>query len=106
MSDFTKKRLWIWLIAMAIAAAGLVALYRYVEPPTVSVITQKDIRQALIRAGRPTSIAQPPVYVPIEIKRSVRVAIGNLGFERNSENETIQDLVLTRLSGTPGLELV
>ncbi len=78
---------------MVILAIGIYAGYRFVQPPERSEYSQKDLVEGLIRAGRMATNAPPPVYIPIDIKRPVRLAIGSLGFGGNSQNEGIQDLV-------------
>ena len=95
-----------WIVALVILGIGIYAGYRFVQPPDHSEFTQKDLVEGLTRAGRMATNAPPPVYIPIDIKRPVRLAIGSLGFGGNSQNEGIQDLVLAQLTGAPGLELV
>jgi tetratricopeptide (TPR) repeat protein len=106
MSDFSQKRLRVWMVALMILAVGVYAVFRYVQPPERSEFTQKDLAQGLIRAGRAATDAPAPVYLPIDIKRPVRLAIGSLGFGLDNQNESVQDLVLAQLTGAPGLELV
>ena len=78
----------------------------WLEPPQRDKgISQKDIVETLNRLGR-LSANPPPVYVPIDLKRPVRFAIGTLGFGGNEQNGAMQDLLLARLTGAPGLELV
>src|SRR6185312_5906877 len=101
-----KTRLRNWIIALFILSACVYAVYRYLQPPERSEYTKKDLVEGLTRAGRVAAAPPPSVYIPIDIKRPVRLAIGSLGFNRDSENESVQDLVLAQLTGASGLELV
>ena len=87
-------------------AACVAVISLWLEPPQRdNGISQKDIVETLNRLGW-LSTNPAPAYVPIDLKRPVRLAIGTLGFGGNEQNGAIQDLVLARLTGAPGLELV
>jgi hypothetical protein len=99
------------LIACLLAAVGglAVVLFRwYVSSDGSAQITEKDIIKARRKLQGSEPLAQPAqaAPVPVPLSRSVRLAIGSLGFADDSQNRQHADLVTAELTGASGLELV
>ena len=102
-----KKRFVIWTFVLAAFAGLSVFLWQRQQMPIrLNRITDKDIAEAAKKLVGGTELPPPATVTPIDLKRPVRLAIGGLGRGDDEQNRQLEDLVLTDLTGAPGLELV
>lgn len=102
-----KKRSVIWAIALAVFAGIAVYLWQWQHAPTrLGVITDKDMAEAVARLRGGNELPATATVIPIDLKRPMRLAIGGLGGGNDEQNQQLEDLVLTDLTGAPGLEMV
>lgn len=73
----------------------------YGAPPTEQEIAGQIAR---LRPDQAPPSVPPPA--PLDLKKTVRLAIGGLGWHDDAANRDLDDLALADLTGTPGLELV
>src|SRR5580658_6181801 len=104
-----KRRLIILAIAVT-AVIGLAIIYvsRQPTPHPMPPPSEQEIARHMDKLN-PANESQTPTPVPLaplDLKQSVRLAIGGLGWNSNERNQDLDDLVLARLSAVKGFELV
>jgi len=105
-----NKRFFLWSI-LFILASGIVftrlQIVRYNKALADGSQPISEQQYAEISRHRLGADATPPAaLVPLELNRSVRLALGSLGLRDEEANSRLSDLVLTELSGAQGLNLV
>lgn len=68
-------------------------------------ITNSDISRKMAEIGESAQVTQASVE-RLDMKQTVRLAIGWIGLSDEEQNRRASDLTLTQLGGTPGLEMV
>lgn len=104
---FVKKRI---IVAGAsiivLAGIGILALQSWQDKQSKgSTITQKERLEFAAEAGWVNPPSQSS-FVPIDLSKPVRLAIGGLGLADNNQNQQLGDLVTVKLTGAPGFNLV
>jgi hypothetical protein len=104
-----KRRLIILALAVAVVI-GLAIIYvsRQPTPHPMPPPSEQEIARLMDKLNRANGfqLPTPTPIVPIDLKQSVRLAIGGLGWNSNERNQDLDDLVLARLSAVKGFELV
>lgn len=102
-----KKRPLIWgLVLLACLGLGISLFYWQKMPVRDNGVSEKEIAETIKRLGRGTEAPAQTTAAPLDLKRPVRLAIGNLGLTDDEQNRRLGDLVLAELTGAPGLNLV
>lgn len=99
-------------IAISVLAAGVATVLFFswqaehdsisAPPPTDNELFDLAMQRHGDLAGQTASVS----VTPIEATQSIRLAIGSFGLSDDSKNRELADLVVARLAGTKGVELV
>jgi len=103
-----NKRFLGGILLLGLGGALAWVLVRWYNEREVSlpVATEKEIAKAYEQKfGKLGEPAAPPLPA-LPLGRSVRLAIGGLGFNGEAVDRDLADLLVARLTGAPGLELV
>lgn len=102
-----KKRSIVW-VCVLVAFACLSALLWHLQqmPTRAGRISDKDISETVKRIRGGSDVPVPAPIKPVPLNQPVRLAIGGLGRSNDEQNRQLEDVVLTDLTGTPGLEMV
>jgi tetratricopeptide (TPR) repeat protein len=92
-----------------LGGSGVLIYYWYIHSDYSADVTEKDILSARRRLQGGMAPQPPPqqaILPAVDLKRTLRLAIGSLGPAGEDRNRELGDLVVSELSRASGLELV
>src|ERR1022692_1776851 len=107
MGSTMKKRWVIWgFLLLAGLSLGMAFFFWQRVPVRDNGVSEKEIADTIKRLKHGNEQPATTVLTPLDLKRPVRLAIGNLGPADAEQNRRLSDLVLADLTGAQGLNLV
>jgi tetratricopeptide (TPR) repeat protein len=92
------------VLLLGMISAGALHWYGNIEA-RLKAPTEQEMYKTAVRIGEVRDRPASPV-VPVNPKRVVRLAVGNVGLASAEANARVSDLLLAQLSGATGLEMV
>jgi hypothetical protein len=92
------------VLLLGMISAGALHWYGNIEA-RLKAPTEQEMYKTAVRIGEVRDRPASPV-VPLNPKRVVRLAVGNVGLASAEANARVSDLLLAQLSGATGLEMV
>lgn len=100
-----KMRSVIWTLILLVSGGIAVSLFFWQKMPEGVVVSEQDIANTVKKLSGDEMPPQTAV-TPLALKRPIRLAIGNLGLTDGEQNSRLNDLLLVKLTGAKGLNLV
>jgi len=102
----SKRFLVIGCSVLVLGAATALVLQHYLNQTSTPAMTDKDLYKFKTEMGDKGPSSPTPQVAAVDPKRSVRLAVGNVGLADETSNQELGDLLTAELSHEKNIELV